>query len=273
MRIHLSNKYTFTTQFTDFDEVVITPDADSAELTVIDAVGAEVVTVPATIGEDNVLTATVLYLPDMDTYALMWTAALDGEPIEKVESAELSSRPYFTLDELIKWDPTSALDQVDRDKLKRVRNEAEDVIERNAGVAFVPRSRRFEVQGDGSDRILLPDVECRRVIDVTVDGVSIAISPLKLHSWGALDNPTGWDGSIIVHYEHGHATTPEPIKTAALILATSKATLSGVPSRALSQNTDLGFIRFAVAGRDGATGIPDVDAAIEQYSRPRLAVG
>lgn len=273
MRIHLANKYPFKTQFTDFDEAVIAPDEGSAQLTVMDADGAEVVTVNATIGEDNAVSAEVLYLPDIGHYLMKWTATLDGDDIELFEDFELSSRPYFTIAELIAHDTTSDLDQADRNKLKRARNEAEDIIEHNCSVAFVPRSRRFETRGDGSERILLPDVKCRRVISVTVDGVPIAVSPLKLHAWGALDNPTGWDGQIVVTYEHGYGSLPQPIKTAALILATSKANLTGVPSNALSQNTDAGFVRFAIAGRDGATGIPDVDAVIEQYKRYKLAVG
>lgn len=272
MRIHRSNKYTFRTQFLDFDEQPVEPDEDSVRLQVIDEDQLLVTEVPATLS-DKTATAEVLSPLKLGHYSLRWTAEFDEQPVEQVEHFELASKPFFHLADLIAFDDTSALGDGDRSKLKRARDEAEDIIERNAGVSFVTRGRRLETIGDGSNVILLPDVKCQRVVSATVDGVGIATSLLTLKPWGELINTVGWSGRIVIHYEHGWRETPEPIKTAALILATSKANLKGVPSRAMSQNTDLGFVRFAIAGRDGYTGIPDVDAAIDQFSRVRPAVG
>ncbi len=41
---------------------------------------------------------------------------------------------------------------------------------------------------------------------------------------------------------------------------------SPISDRAMSESTDVGTIRYSVAGKDGPTGIPEVNAVIAQFN-------
>jgi hypothetical protein len=79
-------------------------------------------------------------------------------------------------------------------------------------------------------------------------------------------------GAITVDYIHGMRAVPDDIASAVARLAAYYLTPTNTPERATGQSTDAGFLRFTVAGVDGETGIPEVDAVIKRRARTRLVM-
>lgn len=79
-------------------------------------------------------------------------------------------------------------------------------------------------------------------------------------------------GPVTFCYRAGLEHAPHAIRRAAVVLAASYLTPSRVPDRATGESADNHYVRFSIEGRDGPTGIPAVDAAIEQCGRKRLRV-
>ena len=82
----------------------------------------------------------------------------------------------------------------------------------------------------------------------------------------------GPEGRATIRYRYGLTEVPERVSEAVLRLAAYYLRPSATPERATGEATDAGFIRYTLAGRDGATGLPEVDAAIEQFGRCRAVV-
>jgi hypothetical protein len=163
------------------------------------------------------------------------------------------------------------------ERLRHVRTDVEQRIENEAEVAFVPRGRRVDLDGSGEPLLLLPDVELRDLLEVTVDGVALDPADVVGHRYGALVHPTAvWPagvGNVRLRYTHGYDAAPGPVSRAAMLLAGEALHAPAVSARATSLNTDVGAFRLSIAGRDGATGHPEVDAIIAQFGRRRPKVG
>lgn len=145
---------------------------------------------------------------------------------------------------------------------------ATEVVERNARRRFVPT---IVVQ----DAMPTGRVEPLDWPDATA---------LTWEPDGAMAVPVG-DSAVVVAaprqpmpapvrltYRAGLASVPAAIRAATAALAASRLVPSRIPDRATGESTDAGMLHFTLAGIDGATGIPDVDAAIEQWGRRRAAV-
>jgi hypothetical protein len=79
---------------------------------------------------------------------------------------------------------------------------------------------------------------------------------------------------VTILTEYGLRQTPAKIKREAMKYA--KSLLLEGPldeGRATAIFSDIGGYRLTIAGRDGPTGIPSVDAALAQFSRRGVPVG
>ena len=65
---------------------------------------------------------------------------------------------------------------------------------------------------------------------------------------------------------------PAEVSRAVLELAAFMLRPSNRPVGATGESSDAGYIHFTTAGRDGATSIPEVNAAIEQFGWGRRCV-
>lgn len=79
-------------------------------------------------------------------------------------------------------------------------------------------------------------------------------------------------GNTSVSYVHGRGPVPADVSSACARLAASYLVPSSIPDRAVGESTDAGFLRFTLAGVDGETGIPEVDAVIQRHRRARAVV-
>jgi hypothetical protein len=251
-------------------------------VTIRDGAGTVKVTDTPTISAGKLTyVADAANLPLLDTYEITWTGVVDDVAQEWVTEVELVGDYYFEVSELRAMD-RAFLDETKypTEYLQQVRAAVEDVIEgeRAANVAFVPRGRRVSVNGkDGwRDRteygIDMPDFNVSQVYSLTSNGTAFTndqIAALDIEDatlWNNLPWPFG-RRNVSVHYVHGYKRVPREIKRAALILAKDYLVLSPLPGRATATSIGDQMFRLTVAGRDGVTGLPEVDAAIKDLGR------
>ena len=75
-----------------------------------------------------------------------------------------------------------------------------------------------------------------------------------------------------VEYLYGADSMPAQVSRAVLELAAYMLRPTNRPVGATGESTDAGYIHFTTAGRDGATDIPEVNAAIGQFGRGERCV-
>ncbi len=175
---------------------------------------------------------------------------------------EIIERHYFELDELKGYgDGTDDFSDRTDDELRAKREKATEVFERAAGRSFVRRMGTTAVYAPQGfvplehcdvERIIAPDY--RLVSDCQAEAIGKPV-----------------EGCEIV-YIYGKRMVPEAVKEAVLALAAYYLRASATPDRATGEATEAGFLRYTIAGRDGATGIPEIDAIAEQFGRKRYGV-
>ena len=88
----------------------------------------------------------------------------------------------------------------------------------------------------------------------------------------ALVKGAGYQEPVVLKLTYGTTWTPEEVRAATVKLAATYLRPLNRPEAATGESTDVGYISYTLAGRDGATGIPEVDAVIQRWARRRLGV-
>lgn len=204
----------------------------------------------------------------LDTYTAVFSGAFSGD----------AARTTSTTFEVVGRVPMSVADIRSNDEdladiVKYPANvvEAElqaawDILDQGLQVAMVPRAARETHDGTGRNTLTVDHLFPREVIAATAGGSAVTGLVPKRH--GVIVNPAGWaegDGNVQLHYTHGWDTPPDPVLAALRTLTIDRLIPRSTPSRATSVSTDVGAFRLTIAGRDGYTGIPDVDAVIDQF--------
>lgn len=257
---------------------------DSAGTTVVDTAAA---TVTAAVDPDPgsisyALDATTV--PLLDTYRAVFTATLTAGGATDIDlDFEVVGGFLFSLAELRGRDSSFTNTTKYPDAVLAVaRVRVEQTIEgpQAARVAFVPRGRRVTLDGTNRAGIRLPDFEVREIYSASVDGTALTSDELAdlIIDDGVLWRSSGvWRSgrrNVVLHYAHGLDFPPGPINRAALTLAREYLVDPGIDlGRATATTVGDQTYRLTIAGRDGVTGLPEVDAAIEQHGRSRLMMG
>lgn len=163
--------------------------------------------------------------------------------------------------------------------LRQLRTAVEQRIERSARRKFTRQARRLVTRVDVDGRVPLPDIDVATLRSLTIDGTAVDVADVEVSDgdWGWLQLASGarWtcgDEAVAI-YEYGLAVPPQPIVDAALMLASESEVDTTMPVRATAMSSEHGTFRITVAGRDGHTGIPDVDQAIHDWGRSEPVVG
>lgn len=184
----------------------------------------------------------------LDTLTVRWTATFGGQPQTFTDVVEVAGDVFFTLAELRAR--FQRPDEFTVAQLSDMRVLVETAIEDACGIAFVPRYAigTADAYGNVTRRGL------RRLRGtVTNSGVT----------------------APRVGYEHGLDQPPPRIKQAALMLAKAWLTVGPIDDRTtILSSPEAGITAtLAVPGRGGSNfGIPEVDAAVKQYSH-RTSIG
>lgn len=171
-------------------------------------------------------------------------------------TVEVVSRHYFTLDQLKAYgDDRDDFDDLDDEVLDMARRAATEVFEQASGRSFVKRIGRTKDYGRG-DLLVLAHHDIQ---EVTTSGYAQASDSQLTRKYGCGPFPQ-W-----VEYVYGAEYMPAEVSRAVLELAAYTLRPSNRPIGATGESTDAGYIHFTTAGRDGATAIPEVNAAIQQF--------
>lgn len=160
------------------------------------------------------------------------------------------------------------------DLMLKVRQEVEEECERICNRGFVPRFRRVSLEGNGLDRLMLPNVDVRAVKSLTVDGATVAASALTVESYGELRYTAGGTfgyytrSTLVAAYEYGLDSPPADLKRAALIRFASRLSLSktGVPDRREWEVIDGKVFGYSKPGNAYPTGIREVDVVYAAHA-------
>jgi len=272
-------------------------DADGdVEVSVVDARG-QAVAGPLTADADGTGRYSVV-LPAQASLAALtvaWSATIDGTAVVERDLVEVVGGFLFSLIEARSSDPMFAdVGKYPPADLARYRYEVEEECERITRRAWVRRYRRLVLDGTGTRDLVLPDGGDDIVAGMVLRGVRLSRSasiaprldqpavPLSGAQLGALAVTrdgllrrtdyglwTEGSGNIVVEYEYGNDYPPADLKAAALLRLRSRANLhrSGVPDRAISFSVaEGGTYRLSTPAAE-RTGVPEVDAAYDRYSR------
>jgi hypothetical protein len=249
---------------------MITQPGDSIRVAVTDTVGlslmsgtADSVTITAHDGTETSvdLTDGTLTLPSYEAPDLLAVKWFSGTDEVAETSVEVVSRHYCTISDIEGYgDGQDGFDQLDDDVLFRARQAATDVFELNSRRSFVHRIGRTKCYEDG-----MLALDHNDVYQMLTDGYEL-VSDCQAVTTGSHEYPE-W-----AEYLYGADYVPQQVSRAVLELTAYYLRPSNRPIGATGESSDAGYIHFTTAGTDGATDIPEVNAAISQFGRQVVAV-
>lgn len=221
-----------------------------------------------------------------DVFTVDWSGSIAGAAVTTRDIVEVVGGFFFTLVQARDSHPSLRdTAKYPTATLAAKRIQVEQECERIRRQAQVPRYARVALDGNGSNELIAPDFEIRRI-----RAVSFAVAtggPFTAMDTGALASVVGQSSGVIVNtagiwpvgyrnviveYEYGLDMPDQSIVDASLsrlryVLAASR---SGIPDRALSWTTNEGgTYRLTTAG-PSSTGDPDIDAAYLRDANARV---
>lgn len=173
--------------------------------------------------------------------------------------ADVVSAHYFHLDALMGYgNGQDDFDELSDEVLYQARQAATEVFEQNANRSFVHRIGRTKDYGTQPMFYLAHN----DVYELLTEGYRL-MSDCQVEPDGTVAQPF----PVWVEYLYGADQMPAQVSRAVLELAAYMLRPTNRPVGATGESTDAGYIHFTTAGRDGATDIPEVNAAIEQFGR------
>ncbi len=169
--------------------------------------------------------------------------------------AEVVPCHYFPLSALKGYgDGRDDFHELPDETLWAARQAATDVFEEAAHRSFVARIGR--TKDYGRDGLLAASHDLREIL---TEGYVQASDSYIVRTDACGPFPK-W-----AEYVYGAESIPAAVSSAVLDLAAYTLRPSNRPIGATGESTDAGYIHFTTAGRDGATAIPEVNAAIQAF--------
>jgi hypothetical protein len=245
-------------------------------LTVKNAIGTVVTSGTATRASLGTYTFTLIAANNavLDTYEVTWSATVAGQAGTYVTRHEVVGAHLFGVADLRTYDTSMTAATYPGADVRKARDEATDQLERPGSTFGSLRGVRVTLDGSGTDTLRIPHTLVSTVLSCTVDGTSISPANIAAYGDGRLVLPDGvWASgyrNVVLHYEAGWTNVPPPLATAAMILSRERLVQNTAAGsmRATAQITGDFAFRLTIPGRDGWTGIPQVDEAIREYLFP-----
>ena len=183
-----------------------------------------------------------------------WLAS-GSEDAVFTDYAEVVSAHYFPISALTEYEGgRDDFESLPTETLWAARAAATDVFEQAAHRSFVERVGRSKDYGRCGLIAAHHDLQ-----EIITEGYEQE-SDSYLKRAGACGPFPKW-----VEYTYGAESIPAEVSRAVLDLTAYMLRPSNRPIGATGESTDAGYIHFTTAGRDGATAIPEVNAAIQQF--------
>lgn len=282
-RVLVGAPATLSATFSDGGETTVDP--GTVTVTVTRADGTAVVTAAATTGTGAAArTYTLAAQTRLDHLTAVWTGSSGTRVV--TTHHDVVGGFYAELADIRTLDALNNTTRYPEAKLAVARTQAEDRFDWATGVAWVPRHEREILSGLGRAQLALRWQRPRSVIATTIDGTVISdLSTLRLYNWGVIERTagltfpveaSGGGGNVIVEYTHGYDTPPADLKQAFLTYVRYLVleSTSRIPDRASTLSTDFGTMQLVTAGFQRPTGLPEVDAVLNDRSHriPGIAV-
>lgn len=197
--------------------------------------------------------------PVMDAPEVVRVEWMSGGRALFETSVRVVSAHYFPLSALKGYgDGQDDFGEMPEEELFAARQAATEVFEMNAHRSFVHQVGRVKDFGTGG----IVTLDSGDAYEVLTDGYELVSGSQMARVSGPIE-----PFPRIVEYLYGADSMPAQVSSAVLALAAYALRPSNRPIGATGESSDAGYIHFTVAGRDGATSIPEVNAAIEQFGR------
>jgi len=274
-RVLVGSPATLSASFYDGGETLVDPGTVTVTITRSD--GTALVTGAATTGTGAAArTYTLAAQTRLDHLTAVWTASLGSRVV--TTRHEIVGGFYAELADIRALDALTNTTNYPASKLEAARWQAEQRFEEATGVAWVPRHQRETLVGLGTSRLLLAGRPPRTLIGVSVDGVAaVDLTAYTLFPWGGIDRDSGvyWPvpttdaANVVVEYTYGYDAPPADLRQAFLTYCRYLLldTRSRIPDRASVMSTDMGTFQLVTAGFRRPTGLPEVDAVLNDYDQ------
>lgn len=278
-RVLVGRSATLSVTFTT-DGVATDPSPDSATVTIgrfsdeTTLVNAQ----PATEAGTGVYTFTLTpaMTVGLDYLIVDWTATVGGQVQTVRQIVEVCGGFLFSLadaraiDGLSKKLNDGVTYRISSADIIRARTSVEQALERECGVAFVPRYARETVDGYGTSSIMLQQPRVRTIRSASVSGTALdstSLATIVPRATGVLNGYTWSSGTanVTVDYEHGHDFPPARVSRAALMLAKRWLTGSPADDRATSVTTEEQTTTFYVPAAGEPFDVPEANAVVREY--------
>lgn len=280
-RILINTPATISATFYDGGESAVDP--GTVTVTILRADGTALVTNAATSGGGAAArTYDLAAQTSLDNLTAVWTGSVGGRKVTTYH--EIVGGFYASLAEIRALDALSNTSKYPTAKLEAARMQAEDRFEDATGVAWVPRYYRETLVGDNTTTLLLTWPKPRTVTAVSIDGTAASdLTLFSLYPTGVIERksdvrwPVGSTstGNVVVAYTHGYDQPSEDIRQAFLTYVRYLVldTTSRIPDRASSYSTDFGTFQLVTAGFKRPTGLPEVDAVLNDHDHSVAGIG
>ncbi len=213
-------------------------------------------------------------LTSLGLLTIVWTGALAGQPWTVTDTLEVIDAWPFTLADMRAANTDLAdCDRRPAEVLAMARLVACARVEAITRVSWMTRRVTETVPAPAGLTLRLQHPEVQQLHALSVAGASVPPSEVDVAAAsGVLTRGGGW-GSDTVTIDYSHGRTPPPELAAAIrdLAVFSAATWGArVPERATAVSTDVGMFRLSMPGRDGPTGLPEIDAVLAPYTPPAV---
>lgn len=211
-----------------------------------------------------------------------WSGTVGGTPTTLYSKVEIVGGFIFGVAQARAFDGAKLEDTsaYPTDTLTAARDRITDNLETLTGVSWVPRFEREELDGDGTDTLILSKYHPTEILSVSIDGTALTqdeLDDLKVYPDGRIKRKTlgTWtdDKYVCVEYVHGFEHLKDGVDYIALRWLLSQVIGSNIPRTAIQQIGELGTYRLSTPGEKYPTGIPEVDAwlAAHDHTIPGVA--
>ena len=262
------------------DGVATDPGPDAATVEVLRDAGTQLVApTPATEAGPGKFTfaLTPIHQAQLDLLKARWTATVAGQPQTVETEIEVVGGFHFSLAFARKLSPLDDDAAYPTPDLVEARTMAEQALEDECGVAFVPRYAKETLYGDGGRILRLGRVRVTKLQSVLVDGTALTsqeLAALRLGSLGRITRDTGWTrgARIDVFYEHGSPRAPSRVARASRLLAKSWLVERIHDERATVIESEGGGRTVFASARDQPFDLPEVNAVVRDFGVKDLPV-
>lgn len=277
-RFELNTPSALRIEVRDATGALVDATGNDVSVAIVDGAGTEVVS-NAAAAHDGVglyhVNLPAAVIGKLDVYRADVEYSLAGDTYTPSSYFRTIGRHYCTLADLRSFGQQKTLadpDEFPDELLIAKRDLAEELLEEETGKAFSPQAARFVVSGMGQVLLRVSATNLRRVVSASIDGVALTqteLDALMVFPEVVRRDELWNDGvrNIALWIEYGMDEPPRDIRESTMHIVRDRTEDNTMlDERATSVTNAAGTQRIAVAGRDGPTGIPFVDATIDRYA-------